>query len=148
MASNYKKEPIFLLERTWEDNTKLPEKYKFQGAYTRNKADVHIDSDTLVMECFLERTLPEFNQAGTRLKWSWSEYFLEFENIPGNGYRTTWLEVLTDHLPGWLENKPKATCKLKHCNKMENFYCAISIFICKILGDKKPCNQQYTYMQP
>ncbi len=44
MVSNYEKEPIFLLERTWDDNTKLPEKYKFQDNITRNKAEVHIDS--------------------------------------------------------------------------------------------------------
>ncbi len=39
MASNYKKEPIFLLDRTWDNNTKLPEKYKFQGTNTWNKAE-------------------------------------------------------------------------------------------------------------
>ncbi len=66
-ASNYEKEPIFLLERTWDDNTKLPEKYKFQGTNTRNKAEVYIVSGTLGTEFFLERTLPEFNQAGTRV---------------------------------------------------------------------------------
>jgi hypothetical protein len=97
MASNYKKEPIFLLERTWDNNTKLPEKYRFQGTNTRNKAEVHIDSGTLGMEFFLGRTLPEFNQAGTRLNWSWSESLLEFENVLGNGYPSTWLEVLSKH---------------------------------------------------
>ncbi len=50
MASNYKLEHIFLLERTWDINTKLPEKYKFQGTNTWNKAEVHIDSGTLGME--------------------------------------------------------------------------------------------------
>jgi hypothetical protein len=70
MASNYEKEPIFLLERSCDNNIKLPEKYKFQGTKTQNKTEVHIDSGTLRMEFFLERTLPEFNQAGTRLNWS------------------------------------------------------------------------------
>ncbi len=65
MASNNEKEPILLLERTWDDYTKLPKKYKFQGTTTWNKADIHIDNGTLSMEFFLERTLPEFNQAGT-----------------------------------------------------------------------------------
>jgi hypothetical protein len=99
MASNFEKEPIFLLKRTWDDNTKLPKKFKFQGTNTRNKAEVHIDSGTLRMEFFLERTLPELNQAGTRLNWSWSESFSKFENVLGDGYCTTWLEVLTDHFP-------------------------------------------------
>jgi hypothetical protein len=66
MGSNYEKEPIFLLEQTWDDNTMLPEK----GTNTRNKAEVHIDSGMLGMEFFLERNLPKFNQAGTRLNWS------------------------------------------------------------------------------
>jgi hypothetical protein len=100
------------------------------------------------MEFFLERTLPEFNQAGTRLDWSWSNSFSEFENVLGDGYRTTWLEVLTDHFPEPLENEPEATRKLKRRNKKENFYCTISIFICEILGDQKPCYRQYIYMQP
>jgi hypothetical protein len=148
MASNYEKEPIFLLERTWDDNTKLPEKNKFQGTFTQNKAEVHIDSGTLGMEFFLERTLPEFNQAGTRLDWSWSESFLEFENILGDGYCTTWLKVLSDHFPEPLKKEPEATRELERHDKKENFYCAISIFICEILGDQKPCNQQYIYMLP
>ncbi len=52
MAGIYEKEPIFPLERTWEDNTKLHEKYDFQGTNTWNKAGVHIDSGTLGMEFF------------------------------------------------------------------------------------------------
>jgi hypothetical protein len=148
MASNYKKESIFLLERTWDNNTKLPEKYKFQGTNTQSKAEVHIDSCTFGMEFFLEKTLPEFNQAGTRLDWSWSESSMEFETVLGDGYCTTWLKVLTDHFPEPLENKPKATRELKHHDKKENFYHAISIFIYEILGDQKPCDQQYIYMQP
>jgi hypothetical protein len=119
MASNYEKEPIFLPERTWDNNTKLPEKYKFQGTNTRNKAEVHIDSGTLGMEFFLERTLPEFNQAETRLNWSWFESFSEFENVLGDGYRTTWLKVLTDHFLEPLENKPEATRELKCRDKKE-----------------------------
>jgi hypothetical protein len=102
----------------------------------------------LVWSCFLEKTLPEFNQAGTRLNWSWSKSFSEFENILGDEYRTTWLEVLLDHFPNPLKNEPEATRKLKPCDKKEKFYFAISFFICEILGDQKPCIQQYIYMQP
>jgi len=64
MASNYEKEPIFMLEHTWDDSTKLPEKYKFQGSGANKsmKAEICIDSGTLGMEFFLDRTLPQFNQ--------------------------------------------------------------------------------------
>ena len=79
MASNFEKESIFLLECKWDDTTKLPEKYKFQG---RNaKAEVCIDSGTLGIEFFLKKTLAQFNQAGTRLNWSWEEAFSEFKNV-------------------------------------------------------------------
>ncbi len=120
----------------------------FQGTNTRNKAAVHIDSGELGMEFFLKRTLPEFNQTGTRLDWSWSESFLEFKNIIGDRYHTTWFKVLTNHIPEPLENKPEASRELKRCNKKKNFYRAISIFICEILRDQKPCDRQYIYMQP
>jgi hypothetical protein len=63
------------------------------------------------MEFFLERTLPEFIQPGTRLHWSWLEFFSQFKNVLGDGYCTTWLEVLSKHFPEQLENEPKATCE-------------------------------------
>ena len=101
MASSYKKEPIFLLERSWEDTTKLPEKDKFQG---RNaKAEVCINSGTFGMEFFLEKTLAQFHQAGSRLNWSWEERFLEFQNVLGDSYRTTWHKVINKHFPKPLE---------------------------------------------
>ncbi len=75
--------------------------------------EVHIDSGMLGMEFSLESTLPEFNQAGTRLNWSWSESFLEFENVFGDGYCTTWLEVLHKHFPQPLEGESKAAKRAK-----------------------------------
>jgi hypothetical protein len=86
------------------------------------------------MEFFLERTLPEFNQAGTRLDWSWSKSFLEFENVLGDGYRTTWLKVLTDHFPGPLTKEPKAIHELKRHDKKENFYHAMPFSYVRYLG--------------
>ena len=97
MASNFEKEPIFLLERKWDDSTKLPEKYKFQGRIA--KAEVCIDIGTLGMEFFLEKTLTQFNQAGTRLSWSWEETLLEFQNVLGDSYRTTWHKSTQQALP-------------------------------------------------
>jgi hypothetical protein len=54
MASIFKHEPIFSHERPWDDATKLPEKYKFSG--TSRKAEVHMDSGSLGMEVFYEKT--------------------------------------------------------------------------------------------
>jgi hypothetical protein len=126
MASNFEKEPIFLLERKWDDTTKLPEKYKFQG---RNaKAEVCINSGTLGMEFFLEKTLDQFNQAGTRLNLSWEETFSKFENVLGDSYRTTWNEVLNDRFP-----KPLKEVSTHPRSKKEDFDLAIELFIKKSL---------------
>ena len=55
MASNYEKPPIFVLERAWEDTSKMPEKHKFSGD-SGKKAEVHIDSGLLGMDFFYEKT--------------------------------------------------------------------------------------------
>jgi hypothetical protein len=68
MARTHKKEPIFLLKRTWDDSTKLPEKYKFQGTNNQNKAEVHTDSGMLGMEFLLKRTHPEFRTEQNNLE--------------------------------------------------------------------------------
>ena len=99
MASNYEKEPIFVLECTWDDSAKLPEKYKFQGRKNGQKAEFCIDSGTLGIEFFLDCVLLQFNQAGAKLDWGWPKAFLEFKNVLGDSYRTTWLEVLAEHYP-------------------------------------------------
>ena len=69
MASNYEKPPIFVLECTWDDLTKLPAKHKIQGCGSI-KPEVHIDSGTFGMEFFLVKTLPQFNEAGRQLDWT------------------------------------------------------------------------------
>jgi len=145
MASNYEKEPIFVLERTWDDSTKLPEKYKFQGSGANKsmKAEICIDSGTLGMEFFLDRTLPQFNQAGSRLDWSWPEAFLEFENVLGDSYRTTWQEVLAEHF-----SEPIGEEATGHRDTKEDFDRAVAFFIKKTLDNEKPRDLQYIYMQP
>ena len=146
MASNYEKEPIFVLERAWDDKTKMPEKYKFQG--TAGKAEVHISSGALGMEFFLEKTLPQFNQAGTRLDWTWGESFSEFENVLADRYKTTWLEVLHDHFPEPLEAETIVTAPERNREVKSNFYLAIDLFIKKVLDNQKPRDLQYIYMAP
>ena len=57
MASIFETETIFRHERLWDDTTKLPEKYKFSGR--ARKTEVHVDSGSLGMEFFYEKTLPD-----------------------------------------------------------------------------------------
>ena len=96
MASIFEKDPHFLLERTWDDKTKLPEKQKFSGDNGK-KAEVHFDSGSLGIEFFYEKTLPDFIQAGNELQWNWLETFSKFEMVLAGGYKTAWREVVRDH---------------------------------------------------
>ena len=143
MASNYEKEPIFVLECTWDDSAKLPEKYKFQGRKNGQKAEFCIDSGTLGIEFFLDCVLLQFNQAGAKLDWGWPETFLEFKNVLGDSYRTTWLEVLAEHYPEPLDEDSSS-----HRETKEDFDHAVGIFIKKMLDNDKPRDLQYMYMQP
>ena len=112
MASNYEKEPIFVLERTWDDKTKLPEKHKFQGPGSL-KAEVYIDSGAFGMEFFLVKTLPQFNEAGRKLEFSWPLSFLEFENVLADSYKTSWQEVLAEHFPEPLDGEETTSPRKK-----------------------------------
>ncbi len=97
MASIHKKEPIFLLERTWDDKMRFPKKYKFSGR--AGKAEVHIDSGLLGLEFFYKKTLHDFMHTGTKLDWSWEETFSELVNVLAGSYKTAWHKVLADNLP-------------------------------------------------
>ena len=109
----------------------------------KQKAEVCIDSGTLGMEFFLDRTLPQFNQAGTKLDWDWPETFLEFENVLGDSYRTTWQEVLAEHYPEPLDETSPGNRDTKN-----DFDRAVALFIKKTLYNEKPHDLQYIYMQP
>ena len=63
--------------------------------------------------------------------------FLEFENVLGNSYRTTWLEVLAEHYP-----EPLNEDSTSHRETKEDFDCAVGLFIKKRLTTKSPatCN--------
>jgi hypothetical protein len=49
MASIYEKPPHFILEKTWDEKTRLPETYKLQSSDSQNKfkAKVYQDSGKL-----------------------------------------------------------------------------------------------------
>ncbi len=51
------------------------------------------------MKFFLDRTLPQFNQAGAKLDWGWPEMFLEFENVLGDSLSLPTFLGTGDHAP-------------------------------------------------
>jgi hypothetical protein len=143
MASIFEKEPVFIQERPWSDTTKLPEKYKFSGM--AGKAEVHIDSGSLGLEFFYEKTFPDFMHAGTKLDWSWEETFLEFENVLSGSYNTAWREVLADNSTD-LDALNKQNNRFNH--DKAGFCRAVELFVCKILDSETPQDVQYVYMAP
>ena len=90
------------------------------------KAEVYIDSGTYGMEFFLSKTLPQFHEAGRKLEMPWSTAFLEFENVLGGSYKTTWQEVLAEHFPEPLDREENTSPREK-----EDFARAIELFIKK-----------------
>ena len=139
MASIYEKEPIFSHERLWDDTTKLPEKYKFSGR--AGKAEVHMDSGSLGMEFFYEKTLPDFVQAATKLDWDWYETFSQFENVLEGSYKTAWREVVRDHF-----SDESAIVEMQ--NDEAGFHRAVRLFVCTILDSETPRDVQYVYLAP
>jgi hypothetical protein len=59
--------------------------------------------------------------------------FLEFQNILGDSYRTTWHEVLNEHFP-----KPLEEVSTHPRNKKNDFKQVIELFIKKILDNRNP----------
>ena len=100
------------------------------------------------MEFFLKKTLPQFDQAGTHLDWTWSESFSELENVLAGRYETTWLKVLHDYFPEPLEAETIVTAPERYCKVKANFYLAIDLFIKKVLDNQKARDLQYIYMAP
>jgi len=135
MASIFEKEPIFSHVRQWDDTTKLPDKYKFSGR--AGKAEVHVDSGSLGMEFFYEKTFPDFVQAATKLDWDWYETFAQFENVLEGSYKTAWREVVRDHFSDPETRKNE-----------EGFYRAIRLFVCTNLDSETPRDVQYVYLAP
>jgi hypothetical protein len=140
MATIFEKEPIFLLERTWDNKSKMPKKHKFLGD-SGKKAEVNIDSGSLGMEFFYEKTLPDFYHAGDELQWSWSKTFSKFENVLAGSYKTAWREVVRDHFT------PLPAAASKDKLKM-SFFSAVRRFVCTVTDSETPRDLQYVYMVP
>ena len=140
MASIYEREPIFLLERTWDDKTKLPAIQMFSGKYGK-KAKVHINNGSLGMEFFYEKTLPDFCLAGDELFWNWTETFSKSENVLAGSYKTAWRQVVKDHYTPLPAEAGEEELK-------KSFFEAITCFVCTILDSDTPQEEQYIYLEP
>jgi hypothetical protein len=90
MASIYEKPPHFVLEKTWDEKTRLPETYKLQSSNSRNKikAKVQRDSGKLGVEFTMDKTIPEFEKAVKKVNLDCAHSFVEFKNVLQGQYKT------------------------------------------------------------
>jgi hypothetical protein len=144
MASFYEKPSHFVLEKTWDEKTRLPKTYKLQSSYSRNKikAKVQQDSGNLgVVLLLTERSLSL--KKGPR---DYAHSFVEFKNVLQGQYKTAWKQVIHEHFPEPTnpENVPVEHDRLSKAN----FRHAVELFITKVLHEKKPWDRQYIYMMP
>jgi hypothetical protein len=102
MASIYEIPPHFVLEKTWDEKTRLPKTYKLQSSDSWNKikAKVHQDSGKLGVEFTIDKTIPEFEKGAKKVNLNYAHSFVEFKNVLQEEYKTAWKQVVHEHLPG------------------------------------------------
>jgi hypothetical protein len=148
MASIYEKLPHFILEKTWDKKTQLPETYKLQSndSCIKIKAKVHQDSGKLGVEFTVDKTIPDFEKGAKKINLNFSHSFVQFENVLQGQYKTAWKQVMHEH---FLElTSPENEPAEQDCLTKENFSRAVELFIIKALHKPKPQDRQYIYMMP
>jgi hypothetical protein len=125
MASIYEKPPYFVLEKTWDEKTRLPKTYKLQSGDSQNKikAKVHQDSGKLGVEFTINNTIPEFKKGAKKVNLDYAHSFIDFKNVLQGQYKTAWKQVVHEHFleSTILENEP-----VKQDRSSEtNFRCAL-----------------------
>jgi hypothetical protein len=98
-----------------------------------------MDSGSLGMEFFYEKTLPDFLQAANKLSWSWYETFSEFENVLAGSYKTAWHEVVRD-----LFSDGSSFVEMQ--NDKAGFYKAVRLFVCTIFDSETPRDVQFDHL--
>jgi hypothetical protein len=138
MASVYEKPPHFVLEKTWDKKTVLPETYKLQSNDPCNKvkAKVHQDSGKLGIEFTVNKTIPEFEMGAKKVNLNCAHFFVEFKNVLQRQYKTAWMQVLHKNFP---EPDDPGMVSAEHDRSLaENFNCALELFIKKTLHEENP----------
>jgi hypothetical protein len=76
MASIYEKTPHFVLEKTWDEKTQLPESYKLQSNNFCSKinAEVYQDSGKLGVEFTVNKSIPDFEKRTKRINLNFSHF--------------------------------------------------------------------------
>ncbi len=150
MASIYERVPLHKVIKAWDDsNPNLSEVYKFQSNNPRNKShvEIHKDNGKYGIEFTIDKTIPKFNKGAEKCDLSWSDSFVEFENVLQGHHKTAWKQRLHEHFPEPV-NAMVPVPAMQDCSLEESFHQAIQLFIQRTLNKKKPRDRQYIYMQP
>jgi hypothetical protein len=149
MASIYKKPPLFLLEKSFNEKNLPKEAYKMQKKdprFDKLKTEVHIDSGRLGTKFTVDKTIPDFNKGAEKIHLDWTTSFEEFENVLEGPYKTAWKQVMHDHFP---EPVDATMVPTEHDRSLEDIFCrAIKLFLKKALHEEKPRDRQYIFFQP
>jgi hypothetical protein len=102
MASIYKKPPLALLKKSFDEKNLLKEVYMMQNKdprFDKLKAEIHMDSGRLGVVFTVNKTIPDFNKGAEKIHLDWTTSFEEFENVLEGQYKTAWKQVMHDHFP-------------------------------------------------
>ena len=116
----------------------LPEIYKLQNNDPCNKfkAKIHKDDGLLGVEFTLDKTITEFIRASEKLNLDYVTSLTEFGNLLLERYQTDWKQVLHKHFPEPVDTE--VVRPAQDCNLVENFSCAINLFLTCTLNKKNP----------
>jgi hypothetical protein len=148
MASIYVKPPHFILEKTWDKKTRLPETYKLQSSDSQHKikAEVHQNSGKLGVEFTIDKAIPEFEKGAKKVNLDYAHSFVEFKNVLQGQYKTVWKQVVHKYFPE--PTNPENVPVKQDLSREANFRRAVELFTNKVLHEKKPREWQYIYMMP
>jgi hypothetical protein len=148
MAAIFEKPPHFLLQKTWDEKTSLPEAYKLQSndSFNKVKVEVHQDSGKLGVEFTVDRTIPDFNSGAVKINLDFTHSFTEFENVLQGQYKTAWKQIVHEFFPEPVD--PLSVIAEQDRSSEENFRHAIALFLRKALHEDKPRDRQWIYMAP
>jgi hypothetical protein len=149
-APYHERVPLYKVVKVCDDNNpNLSEVYKLQSNNPRNKSciEIHKDNGKYGIKFTIDKTIPEFNKGAEKCDLTWSDSFVEFENVLQGHHKTAWKQVLHEHFPEPVDATLPVPA-MQDCSSEENFHRAIQLFIQKLLKEKKPRDRQYIYMQP
>ena len=134
MAAIFEKPPHFLLLKTWDEKTSLPEANKLQSndSFNKVKVKVHQDSGKLGVEFTINRTIPDFNSRAVKINLDWTHSFTEFENVLQGQYKTAWKQIVHEFFPEPVD--PLNVTAEQDRSSEENFRRAIVFFFPKSLA--------------